>query len=86
MLEEDFFWAGYCQGVAIGNADVENTYRWGSLEDSNTEVDGALYSIFDTGSSSLMIGQMYYDSLINKIMEKVPDVTWSYQRDYRVKT
>ena len=86
MIEEDFFWAGYCQGVAIGNVKKQNTYRWGTLEDSNTEKKGALYSIFDTGASSLMIGQMYYDSLITKIMEKVPDVKWSYQKDYRVRT
>lgn len=78
MIEEDFFWAGYCQGVAIGTTAKKNTYRWGTLEDSNTEKKGALYSIFDTGASSLMIGQMYYDSFIRKIMEQVPDVNWSY--------
>ena len=56
MLEEDFFWAGYCQGVAIGDTEKKNTYRWGPIEDSKTETNGALYSILDTGSSSLMIG------------------------------
>ena len=88
MLKEDFFWAGYCQGVAIGNpSDAMNTYRWGPLEDAKTEVDGSLYSILDTGSSSLMIGQMYYDSLIRNIMERAGSgVAWQYQRDYRVLT
>ena len=64
MIKKDFFWATYCQGVAIGNTKTENTYGFGTNKDAETEIDNTLYSIFDTGSSSLMIASMYYDSFI----------------------
>ena len=37
MIEEDFFWAEYCQGVAIGDTKSENAYSWQSLPDYSTE-------------------------------------------------
>lgn len=33
-----------------------------------------------------MIAQMYYSAFIEKIMAQVPNLTWQYQRDYRVVT
>ena len=33
MLEEDFFYGQYSQGVAFGDTNVENTMVWGTLED-----------------------------------------------------
>ena len=68
MVQKDFFWAAYCQGVAVGDTEVENTYGFGTNKDFETELDNTLYSIFDTGSSSLMISSVYYDSFILKIM------------------
>ena len=79
MIEEDFFWGDYCQGVGIGNTNAANTYSWQPLSDYNTEVDQAFYSIVDTGSTALMISALYYESLITKMMEQVPSVDWSFQ-------
>ena len=28
MIEEDFFWGDYCQGVGIGDTNAANTYSW----------------------------------------------------------
>ena len=69
MVEDDFFWGDYCQGVAIGNTNAANTYSWQSLPDYSTEVDQTFYSIVDTGSTALMISALYYESLIVKMME-----------------
>jgi len=78
MIEEDFFWGDYCQGVAIGTTDPLNTYAWEGLAEYDTEVDNAFYSIIDTGSTALMISSLYYESLVIKMMEKVPEVEWSF--------
>lgn len=37
MIEEDFFWGDYCQGVAIGDTLAENAYSWETLPDYSTE-------------------------------------------------
>jgi hypothetical protein len=77
MIAEDFFWAEYCQGVAIGDTSVENTYSWGVLDDYTTEKDQAFYSIIDTGSTALVISSLYFESLITKIFAKVDSsVEW----------
>lgn len=39
MIEEDFFWGDYCQGVAIGDTKSKNTYSWAPLPDYDTEVN-----------------------------------------------
>ena len=77
MIEEDFFWSGYCQGVAIGDTTEANVYSWGTTDDYTTEKNNAFYSIIDTGSTALMISALYFESLITKIMAKVPDAEWS---------
>ena len=33
MIEKDFFWASYCQAVAIDNTQEANAYRWGPIDD-----------------------------------------------------
>ena len=30
LIEDDFYYSGYCQGVAIGDLSSENTYVWES--------------------------------------------------------
>ena len=42
---------------------------WGTLENVDTEVDNAFYTIVETGQNALMISDLYYESLIEKIME-----------------
>ena len=39
-----------------------------------------MYSIIDTGATSIMISSIYYESYIEKIMELVPD---SVNLEYR---
>ena len=79
MIEDDFFWAEYCQGVAIGDTTIANTYSWQSLPDYSTEQNQAFYSVIDTGSTALMISALYYEDLIVKMMDKAPSVSWSFQ-------
>ena len=56
---------------------------WGSLDNVDTEVDNTFYTIVDTGSTALMISDIYYESLIEKIMEKVPArVEWEFRDDF----
>ena len=88
MLEKDFFWAQYCQGIAIGDTKKQNTYGWGPIDDydAKSHNNKTIYSIFDTGSSSLMISSIYYDSLIEKIFEKVPDTSYSYGKNSVITT
>lgn len=79
MIEEDFFWADYCQGFAIGSTDAENTYAWASLEDYPTEIDNSIYSILETGSFGIMISALYFESFIVKILDTVPEVGWLFE-------
>ena len=56
---------------------------WGSLDNVDTEVDNTFYSIVDTGSTALMISDIYYESLIEKIMDEVPTrVEWEFRNDF----
>ena len=87
MIEKDFFWAQYCQAVAIGDRLQSNSYRWGPIDDFDLEIrDGSIYSIFDSGSTSLMISKLYYGSLINEIFARMGNITWKYTSDFRVVT
>ena len=36
MLENDFFWAHFCQGMAFGDTSDENSYYWGELQGFKT--------------------------------------------------
>ena len=80
MIEEDFFYGQYCQGIAIGDTSVENTMVWGT-QDTKSELDNTFYSIIDTGSTALMISSLYYEAYIQQIMARVPDVFWEYKND-----
>jgi len=56
---------------------------WGSLDNVDTEVDNMFYTIVDTGSTALMISDIYYESLIEKIMDEVPTrVEWEFRNDF----
>ena len=65
--------------MAIGDfTDDNNVYTWEATDEYTTvNSEQALYSIIDTGSTALMISALYYESLINKIMDKV-DVDWEF--------
>ena len=66
--------------MAIGDFTIdENVYSW-QVTDEYTTINnqGGLYSIIDTGSTALMISALYYESLINKIFDAVPDTEWEF--------
>ena len=79
---DDYFWSAPCQGVSIGDpSDPLNQYKWENYEAySNTIRQNAVYSVIDTGSSAMMISSVYYESLILKLFERLPDVQWSFSR------
>ena len=73
MNEEDFFWSGYCQGVAISDTSIANSFAWDALTEYDTwRPDNSLYSIIDSGSPSIMISSLYFESLITAIFERTP--------------
>ena len=83
FIEEDFFYAQYCQGIAVGDKNWSEAMVWGTLDNVDTEVDNTFYTIVETGSTALMISDIYYESLIEKIMEKVPArVEWEFRDDF----
>ena len=54
----------------MGDTTAENTYAFENIETySETVVDNAIYSFFDTGLTHLMISFLYYDTLIEKIFD-----------------
>ena len=79
MIEEDFFWADYCQGFAIGNTEPENAYAWATLSDYPTEINNSIYTILETGSTALLISALYFESFIVKILDSVPNVAWLFE-------
>ena len=79
LLEEDFFWGAYCQGVAVGDTTAINRYAWAELSDYKTwQPDHSLYSILDTGSSAIMISSLYFESLMQEIFARVPNAMWEF--------
>ena len=79
MNEKDFFWSGYCQGVAIGDTVIANSFAWEELKDYDTSrPDNSLYSILDSGSPTIMISSLFYDSLISEIFDRIPGARWTY--------
>jgi len=55
-FNDDFFWSTYCQAIKFSD----------SLEYA---IDGAPYTIFDTGSSHLMVPPLYYEPIVKAIIE-----------------
>ena len=69
--------------MAIGDTDPANTYAWENYGDyAATVVDNSIYSIIDSGATTIMISTLYYESFIKRIMDRVPGVEWSYQEGY----
>ena len=69
--------------MAIGNTNTENTYAWENYgEYAATVIDNSIYSIIDSGASTIMISTLYYENFIKRIMDRVSGVEWSYQEGY----
>lgn len=54
-FNDDFFWSTYCQAIKFS-------------ETLEFAIDGAPYTIFDTGSSHLMVPPLYYEPIIKTII------------------
>ena len=53
---DDFFWSAFNQGIGIGSTDIGDTYAYKGLKDyPEWVVDGAMYTIIDTGSSAILL-------------------------------
>ena len=77
MTPDDFFWSAYNQAIGIGS--TSNNFIFG-YESSNSKFKqtinsqnglNAVYSIFDTGLSAIMISGFYFDDLIKYIFKYV---------------
>eukprot|EP00354_Favella_ehrenbergii_P001286 CAMPEP_0170472308 /NCGR_PEP_ID=MMETSP0123-20130129/14364_1 /TAXON_ID=182087 /ORGANISM="Favella ehrenbergii, Strain Fehren 1" /LENGTH=362 /DNA_ID=CAMNT_0010740499 /DNA_START=595 /DNA_END=1684 /DNA_ORIENTATION=+ len=69
-VNDDFFWSASCLGFAIGTQS--NGWQWGSIVDAEKTVSyGQVYSIFDTGSSSVIIPADYFESYLALIYEQM---------------
>ena len=82
LIKDDYYFAGYCQGVAIGSDSAQTLYAWENQSGQDTIVDNSVYSIIDTGASAIMISALYYESLIEEIMTWVPNVEVTYADGY----
>ena len=73
-LLDDFFWSAFNQGIGIGSTDIGDTYAYKGLKDyPDWVVDGAMYTIIDTGSSAILISQYFFEDIIDRIYEHVGD-------------
>jgi hypothetical protein len=55
-VNKDFFWSMYCQGIGYGDVtNSNNTYKF---------KQGSLYTVFDTGSSHLMVPEMLFNLIV----------------------
>ena len=69
-LLDDFYWSAFNQAVAVGNTDPSNAYGYENVS-YNQEYENKLYSIFDTGTSSINFSALYFDDFIEKIFDYV---------------
>ena len=61
-VENDFFWSAYSQGIAFNDTKLDNSFGY---------VDGQMvYSIFDSGSSGILLSSDYYESIVNKLFQE----------------
>ena len=75
----DYFWSDFCQGVAIGDTSEENTFGWEYNDDYRrvSTMDHSIYTVFDTGSTAIMVSGMYYESFVRAIFARVEEgINW----------
>ena len=71
LITDDYFWSAHCEGVALG--DTSEAFGWATLDEVPTEIENSVYSIFDTGSPSIMLSKSYFANFIERLFEKVPE-------------
>ena len=76
---DDFFWSAYNQGIGVGSTDPEDTYAYSPIEKHpDLVVNNAMYTIIDTGSSTLIVSNYYFEDLIRLIFDKVGDDEYKF--------
>ena len=61
MMEEDFFWSAFTQGIAFNTTENENSFGFSN--------GSYVYSTFDTGSSGVLFSADYFDAVIARIYD-----------------
>lgn len=80
LLEDDFFWGGYCHGIGIGGTGARDSFMFQGTSEYSTEVNNSLYSILDTGATSIMISSLYYESFIHELFDRTPgSIEWEFR-------
>ena len=66
LANKDISWSVFLQGVSFATGILfENNY--GTLTSFDYAIEGTLYTIFDSGTATLMIPPMYYKAFIENI-------------------
>ena len=77
---DDFYWSTHSTAVAIGNPrDVNDIFGFQDQLEAPLYEGKGMYTIFDTGSSDILISQIYFMDLIKKIFSKVGGKEWSFK-------
>ena len=65
-VNEDFYWSTFTEGIALDDPRLtsENTFGFQDQEEYPLERGYQVYTIFDTGTSEIMITRIYFMSLI----------------------
>lgn len=59
-VENDFFWSAHSQGMYFNSTGMNDGYGY---------INGSyVYTIFDTGSSGIILSSDYYDQIVTKLM------------------
>lgn len=62
---DDFFWSHTNQGVRFGSNEAQAfTYE---MMEEGTQINGGIYTIFDTGASSIFLSVLWYESFIEQL-------------------
>jgi hypothetical protein len=54
-VEKDFYWSAYQQAIGFNNLTANNTWAFKG---------GSIYTVFDTGSSGLMLSSDYFIDIV----------------------
>lgn len=84
-LEEDFFFSAFCQGIAIGDTSSASSYNWQNIEGQEATIrDNAMYSIFDSGATAVILPQYYFTQVLGLIYAKIDRPEYEVQNNYVV--
>ena len=77
---DDFYWSTHTTSVAIDNPrDVNNIFGFQDQIVAPLQDGKGVYTIFDTGSSDILISKIYFMDFVKKIFNKVGGKDWSFK-------